>query len=371
MAPSNLSQVFVVNSTTPFLTSTTFSNVAASGLAANSKAGIWNVAGSTNLTGASAATALMSSAGVLNTALKQIQFTQTMLSGNCIASPIIDVKDIKRLAITKYKAAAPYKIVADLSPGGTAAFADAAAGDQPIMMRFAVRTAPTSYASYVNPNDTALDISSDTTKYVAPIQGNFSAGRKLYSIEVAETDHNNDEATFVTFAVTAINTHPILKKILFASGSTDNLTIEARHEGVIIDFTLQYSDGTAIGETQTITGNSGVGNYYQVLSDEKSHRSKYGNFNRMYFPMDFPTFATAGTNYDVIDISYAHSHPASTGIARAAELNNLRIYLVSQEYDDTNQNADTVLAYTDAAVQAAFGSNLTPATAGLVTEWLF
>lgn len=367
MAPSNLSQVFVVNSTTPFITSTTFSNTAASGLPANSKAGIWNVSGNTNLTGASAATALMSSAGVLNVALKQIQFTQTMLSGNCIASPIIDVKDIKRLAITKYKAAAPYKTVAAI---GTS-MASAATADQAVMMRFAIRTAPTSYLSFTSPNDAKLDISSDTVKYTAPIQGNFSAGRNIHSIEISEVDHNNDEATFVTKAVTAINDHPYLKKILYATGSSTDLSVEARHEGVVFDLTIQYSDGTALGDTQSITANAGVGNYYQVLSDEKSHRSKYGNFNRMYFPMDFPTFAQAGTNYDVIDISYAHAHPASTGIARAAELNNIRIYLVSQEYDDTNQNADIVLAYTDTAVRDAFGSNASAATAGLVTEWLF
>ncbi len=367
MAPSNLSQVFVVNSTTPFITSTTFSNAAASGLAANSKAGIWNVAGKTNLTGASAATALMTSAGVLNTALKQIQFTQTMLSGNCIASPIIDIKDIKRLAITKYKAAAPYKTVAAI---GTA-MQSAATADQAVMMRFAIRTAPTSYLSYASPNDASMDISSDTTKYSFPLQGNFSAGRNIHSIEISEVDHNNDEATFVTAAAAAINAHPYLKKVFYATGSSTDLTVEARHEGVVFDLTIQYSNGDTLAETQSITGNAGVGNYYQVLSDEKSHRSKYGNFNRMYFPMDFPTFATAGTNYDVIDISYAHAHPASTGIARAAELNNLRIYLVAQESDDTNQNADAVLAYTDAAVIAAFGTNASAATPGLVTEWYF
>lgn len=368
MAPSNLSQVFVVNSTTPFITSTTFSNTAASGLAANSKAGIWNVAGKTNLTGASAATALMTSAGVLNPALKQIQFTQTMLSGNCIASPIIDAKDIKRLAITKYKAATPYTVVAAI---GSEMAADDTTKDQPVMMRFAIRTAPISYASFANPNDATLDISSDTTKYAFPLQGNFSAGRNIHSIEISEVLHEDDEATFATEAAAAINAHPYLKKVFYATASSTDLTVEARHEGVVFDLTIQYSDGTILAETQSITGNAGVGNYYQVLSDEKSHRSKYGNFNRMYFPMDFPTFATAGTNYDVIDISYAHAHPASTGIARAAELNNLRIYLVSQEYDDTNQNADTVLAYNDTDVRAAFGANASVATPGLVTEWYF
>jgi hypothetical protein len=370
MAPSNLSQVFVANASdgSPVLTGTTFLATAASGNAANSKVGIWDVYKSTPTYSTALLSTATATSGVITSTLKTVQFTQTMLSGNMIATPLIDTKDIKRIAFTKYKAAAPYKIVADLSPSGTDSFADSANGDQPIMMRFAIRTAPTSYASFANPNDTALDISSDTTKYVAPIQGNFSAGRKIYSIEIPELGadgHNNDEDTFVTVAVIAINSHPILKKILFASGSTDNLTIEARHEGVVFDFTLQYSDGTAIGETQTITGNSGVGNYYQVLSDEKSHRSKYGNFNRMYFPMDFPTFAQAGTTYDVIDISYAHDHPASTGIARAGELNNVRIYVPSALTGATN--VDTTFGFGNDVM----GVTGTPVAAGLITEYLF
>lgn len=365
MAPSNLSQVFIANAaTTPALTGTTFLATAASGNAANSKVGVWDVTSGTYST--EFLTTASASAGVINSALKTVQFTQTMLSGNMIATPLIDVKDIKRVVFTKYKAATPYKVVADLSPSGTAAFADAANADQAIMMRFAIRTAPVSYASFANPNDAGLDISSDTVKYAFPIQGNFSAGRNIHSIEVSENDHDNDEAIFVTFAVNAINTHPYLKKVLFASApASDNLAIEARHEGVIIDFTLQYSDGTAIGETQTITANAGVGNYYQALSDEKSHRSKYGNFNRMYFPMDFPTFAQAGATYDVIDISYAHAHPASTGIARAAELNNVRIYVPSALSGSTN--VDTTFGFEDTVM----GVSGTPVAAGLVTEYLF
>jgi hypothetical protein len=370
MAPSNLNQVFVANAaSTPVLTGTTFAATAASGLAANSKVGIWDVYNATPTYSTALLTTATASSGVLNSALKTVQFTQTMLSGNMIATPLIDVKDIKRIAFTKYKAATPYKIVTDLSPGGTPIFDAAATEDQSIMMRIAVRTAPTSYASFTNPNDAALDISSDTTKYAFPLVGNFAAGRHLYSVEIPElgTDgHINDEATFVTKAVAAINNHPLLKKIVFAAApAADNLAIEARHEGVIIDFTLAYSSGAAIAATQTITANSGVGNYYEVLSDEKAQRARYGNFNRMYFPMDFPTFAQPGATYDVIDISYAHAWPSSTGIARAGELNNVRIYVPSALTGDTN--VDTTFGF-GATVMGVSG---TPVAAGLVTEYLF
>ena len=360
MAPSNLNQVFVANATTtPVLTGTTFANIAASGNPANSKVGIWDVYNATPTYSTALLTTATTTAGVLNASLKTVQFTQTMLSGNMIATPLIDVKDIKRIAFTKYKAAAPYKIVADV----TGDLAAAATGEQSIMIRLALRTAPTSYGSFTNPNDINLDISSDTTKYVFPLVGNFSAGRHLYSIEIPETGadgHNNTEATLVTKAAAAIQAHPLLKKIFYATAASSALTVEARHEGVIFDMTITYSDGTPITEGQTITANSGVGNYYEVLGEEKSQRSRYGNFNRMYFPMDFPTFAQIGATYDVIDISYAHAWPSSTGIGRAGELNNVRIYVPTAI--DSATNVDTTFG---------FAAGVLATAAGTVTEYLF
>ena len=352
MAPSNLSQVFVAN-TANLVTSGSFGITPST--AATSKVGIWDYSVGKFIGDTGAAASLLSSGAFVST-LTDIQFVQNMPSGNPIATPLISVKDIRRIAFSSYKAATPYKTVAAI---GTLMQA-AATADQAVMMRFAIRTAPTSYASFSSPNDAALDISSDTTKYAFPIIGNFSAGRNIHSIEIPEADHNNDEATFVTKAVIAINDHPYLKKVFFASGSSTDLTVEARHEGVIFDLTIQYSNGDTFGETQTITANTGEGNYYQALSNEKACRSKYGNFNRMYFPMEFPTFAVSGNAYNVIDISYEHAHPSSTGIARAAELNNVRIYLLDAASGSTTSETTT-----------GFGATIWDQAAGLTAEFLF
>lgn len=352
MAPSNLSQVLVAN-TANLTTSGSFGITPSS--AATSKVGIWDNATGKFIGDAGAAASLLTS-GAFTTGLREIQFVQNMPSGNPIATPLIDVKDIKRIAFSSYKAAAPYKIVANV----TGDLAAAATGDQPIMFRIALRTAPTSYASFTNPNDAALDISSDTNKYVFPLVGNFSAGRHLYSFEIPETEHANTEATLITKAAAAIQDHPLLKKIFYATASGSALTVEARHEGVIFDLTITYTDGTPIAEQQTITANAGIGNYYQALSDEKAHRYLYGNFNRMYFPMDFPTFAQSGNAYNVIDISYQHGHPSSTGIARAGELNNVRIYLLDAASGSTTSETTT-----------GFGATPWDAAAGTVTEWYF
>ena len=58
----------------------------------------------------------------------------------------------------------------------------------------------------------------------------------------------------------------------------------------------------------------GAGNSWQVISEEKSQRARYGNFNRMYFPTAFPEFTLNGNTYDSFEIAYTHDHPSSTGI---------------------------------------------------------
>jgi hypothetical protein len=303
MAPSNLSQVFVANvATNPaaFDTKT----------AANATAiGVYSVAGPN--AGTVISTALTSE----NT----IQIFQTMPSGTAtIASPLIDVKAIKRI---NYK-----RQVNPTAHAVPVVCGTMAAGDS-VMVRIALRTAPTAYANYYQ-DGTALDISG--AGYEFPLLGNFAAGRMIFNVELNSTTAAGNATQLTNF----INNHPSLSKVFSVSG-TPIVTITARHAGVVFDVTLQPIDGNGNNvlpsgfSVSNATGFvAGVGNYYQALSDEKSMRAKYGNFNRMYFPTTFPTFAQAANTYDVLEIAYEHGHPASTGIARAGELNTIKIYVL-------------------------------------------
>jgi len=49
----------------------------------------------------------------------------------------------------------------------------------------------------------------------------------------------------------------------------------------------------------------------------------------MYFPVAQVDYAQPGYAYDMLEISYRHGHPADTGIARAGELNTIKIYFGS------------------------------------------
>jgi len=323
MAPQNLNQVFVANDITDttngtILDGSTFLQNAAANA---SLIGVWNVATNAYLT-----TSMMAAAG-------PIQIVQTMPSGtNPIASPIIDVKDIKRIKYTQYVASTRHNIRYD-SNGNPAAKA--------VMVRIALRTAPTAYANYYQ-NGTSVDLSGGG--YEFPLIGNFAAGRMIFNIEVSATEHNSTEATLYDQIVAKIAANKTLNALFSTTDNTSTVDITARHAGVVFDLTVNYSDGSGpviAGQSFTVTGfDAGCGNYWQALSDEKSQRSRYGNFNRMYFPTAFPEFAQSGNTYEVVEIQYAHNHPADTGIARAGELNTIKIY--SKVAVAANTVADTV-----------------------------
>jgi hypothetical protein len=314
MAPSNLSQVFIANDISDTTngtleTGSTFYTTAAA--VANTLIGVWDMGTAAYLT-----TALTSAKGPL-------QIVQTPLAGkNTLASPLFEAKDIKYIKYTPYLASVKHKVALDVGTlTGTSA-------DDAIMVRLALRTAPTDYLSFSSPNDTALDLSSGG--YVFPLVGNFAAGRMIFNVEIPETGsdgHANTEATFYTKLAAAIAANKTLNAIFKCTDNTTTIDIEARHVGVIFDITVQYSDGRALADTQSITGwEAGSGNYWQVLGDEKKQRAKYGNFNRMYFPQDFTQYAISGNTYDCVEVGYLHGHPADTGIARAGEMNVVKMY---------------------------------------------
>ncbi len=331
MAPQNLSQVFVANDITDttngtILDGTTFLQNAAP---AASLIGVWTLAGATP---AYLTTSMMAAAG-------PIQIVQTMPSGtNVIASPITDVKDIKRIKYTKYDASVRHNVRVDIgNPNASKA----------VMVRIALRTAPTAYANYYQ-NGTALDLSGGG--YEFPLVGNFAAGRMIFNVEVDATEHAATEATLYTQIRNKIMANKTLNALFTVTNNTTTLDITARHAGVVFDFIVAYSDGSTLTPTAgaVVTGgDSGNGNYWQALSDEKSQRAKYGNFNRMYFPTAFPEFAQSGNTYEVVEIQYAHGWPSSTGIARAGELNSIKIY--SKVVAAANTVADTVFLGASAA----------------------
>lgn len=327
MAPQNLNQVFIANNPDMALAGTSFSINAAT---TASNVNVWNVETNANIIGSTALTTL-----------KRIQITQTMPSGNCIATPIIEVKDIKRINYRKYATVAPTVQVQTVTWSGLPTASKA------VMIRIALRTAPTDYNSFAAPSASGNDLSG--SGFTFPLVGNFAAGRMIFNIEVPAGTYA-DTTAFGTYVRNAIAANPTLNAI-FATSGTSTLVLTARHYGVEFDLIAQYSDGSTnnfiTSIVATMAAPTAASNYIIALGDEKKQRARYGNFNRMYFPAAFPEFAQSGNTYEVVEIQYVHNWPSSTGIARAGELNTIKIY--SKVAVEGNTKADLVFLDSDAS----------------------
>lgn len=345
---NNLSQVFVAN--TPILeTGTTFN-----GIASTPEIGIWNLAGNSG-TGAYVNSALYNATidtdgdtGVEAIAnplwnYNELQFVQGVTSGNPVATPIINTADIKAIRYEPYSATVRHKQV--LTDAGSLTFA------HDIMFKFVIRTVPTDYVNFITPNNSIVDLSGGGKTF--PLGGYNSTNHKLINVEVTASEYTSF-ATLVDKLVTRIQAHKLLNDIVTITDNTTNATIEARHAGVIFDLVIIDGDGDnlvassgdaiAIATTAAVVG---VGNDWQVLGEERRCRARYADWNRMYLPMDFPTFTNTGEKYDRISILYAHNHPDSTGIAPAQSRNEVVLYFTN--IDGTAiDSADTTATYDNA-----------------------
>lgn len=311
MAPQNLSQVFVINDVAMITAGTAFNTSAATANA--TKFGMWNVDGAT-----------YAISQIEN--LKRIQFTQTTL-GNIISSPIIDVNSIVRINYNGFASDVQTNPIVTWTPGTMTA-------GKNVMVRIALRTAPTNYQSYALPSDPSLDVVGSTSPSVGkktfPLVGNFAAGRMIFNIEIPSTTTASGAAAACDYVRNAISANKTLDAILnFDALTTATLALTARHQGVEFDVVFQYSDGTGVVGSTAPTRFTPGSNYVQAISDEKSQRARYGNFNRMYFPTAQVDFAQPGYKYDMWEIQYTHGHPADTGIARANDVNTLKLYVGS------------------------------------------
>jgi hypothetical protein len=310
MAPQNLSQVFVINDVAMITAGTAFNTSAATANA--TKFGMWNVDGATYAV-----------SQIEN--LKRVQFTQTTLS-NIISSPIIDVNSIVRINYNGFASDVQTNPIQTWTPGSMTA-------GKNVMVRIALRTAPTNYQSYALPTDPNLDVVGSTSPSVGkktfPLVGNFAAGRMIFNIEIPFAS-TTAAATACDYVRNAISANKTLDAILnYDALTTATLALTARHQGVEFDLIVQYSDGTGAVGTVAPTRFTPASNYAQVISDEKSQRARYGNFNRMYFPTAQVDFAQPGYKYDMWEIQYTHGHPSDTGIARANDVNTLKLYVGS------------------------------------------
>jgi len=357
---TNLSQVFISNIDV-LETGTTFS-----GPASTPEIGIWNLDGNSGA-GAYVNSALyqatadltVSDTGETLTAIanplwfyNNLQFVQGT-AGNPIATPMINTRNIRRIAYDPFVASVGHTHV--LTDAGSLTFT------RDVRFKFIVRTTPTAQLNFHDAAGTGyVDLSGEGKEF--PLGASNNTNHKAITVEVAGSEYTSF-ATLVDKLVERIEAHGILDDLLNITDNTTNATIVCRFAGVRVDLVITDGDGENIiassGDAiaDAITDSTvGVGNDWQVLSEEIRCRSRYGNFNRMYLPQNMATYTGSGYQYDRITIQYEHNWPTSTGIAPAGTLNEVVLY-----FTDSDGTAPVIGDAGTATYDDAFG--ITIATA--------
>lgn len=353
---TNLSQVFISNALTA-LSGTTFNS---SGNAADD-VGVWKLDATAGYTTSAlydaviAASSADSSAGDLNLVsplwmVKDFQIVQRAVTGNFIASPIINSSQVKRVAYYNHVPVVLETNTIDIA-------ASTITGDD-IEVKFVVRTAPVDYQNFSDPGSAFNDLTGNGV--ACPIVITNNTNHKVYTLvstsadRLATTAAADDELGLYDDILAKINDHGVLADLLVPTDNAGSgLAIQTRFAGVIVDVIYNnVTDGESVTATESgyvtkTAFNPGVGNDFQVIAEEKRCRSRYGNFNRMYFPNSFDQYATDGHAYDKIVIEYTHNWPNSTGIAPAGALNQAIIYYSNEGADPgtTATEFDDIFGY--------------------------
>ena len=242
------------------------------------------------------------------------QICQGYGSGNPIASPIISAGSLVDVTYQPHNLGV--KGVYDLAFNGTTV-----AIDDELTVKVQIRFSgePSLYESQINP--AAGNIGAVSSLLIDSRQHVFNVS----AIATAATDQN-----VMDLLIVEINKHPVLKTILTASsenaGTTDDLRLTCKLFGMHLSAQLLFKGAKQSTSTTVTVPEMGVGNFHQVLSDEKKARYASGNFNRMYFPQDFTTFATSGTVYDKIVVRYRNNISDNVLRGGQAGINTAIIY---------------------------------------------
>jgi len=312
---TNLSQVLVANADVV--------NATAMGSLASGRIGVYK-----NGTNSSTVTAKVDEtvAGAPQWIVDQVQFAQGRTAGNPIASPIIDTAEIVRVEWTAF--------VASAAAANTEATISSTANNTyglKLILKYTGHI--NDYDEYANPSNSLNDRLGEIRNYSFTSTAGTADGIADGLIAAI----NADSKAIVTASQTGAG------KILLTAKDQGSV-FQVIDDGVTLGgVALAFSANTCIGSFAPTTG---VGNYAQVLSDEKKVQGKYGHHNRLYLPRTAETYATTAYQYHRCDVLYRHNWPNSTGIVPAGELNVIRIYVADSStamaHGDTT--LDTILA---------------------------
>lgn len=255
-----------------------------------------------------------------------IQIAQGISGGNSIATPIIPTAAIRSVAFQPHVTTTLSAVHFDGLSGANSA--------KDYAFRFVVRTSPIAYSNFANNVSSGIkDLSGGGFDF--PLGAFNTTNHKVITITVEAAEHDATDIEDVGDVLkTKIEAHGLLNKLVTvtkagSAGSAD-YTMTARHPHVEIDLAIENTTDevkAVCDATDDVGFDAGVGNDWQVLSDEMRCRGRYGNFNRMHFPVDQTQYTVEDNKYDLITINYETPNwPNGAGIAPAGSMNTVKFY---------------------------------------------
>jgi hypothetical protein len=265
----------------------------------------------------------------------EFQLLQGMPAGqNPIASPIIKAPQVQKIQYISHVDAVKGKSVIDMT-GKTPAV------NEELTFKVSIRFDGDAsvYDAQINGEATKMGL------------GNYPGRVIPYSYTCGSTTLDTEGAAMAA----DINSNHQLGNFVTASYSSgdDELTLTAKTENTVINVVgLKMISGDFLGDEGVFVNSLaedtapvvGAGNYHQVLSEEKQARYSQGNFNRMYFPDAYTSYADSGTVYDQVRITYKNGLSPNVFHGGNAGVNELVFFWKNSAAGDTLW--DTVFGFT-------------------------
>jgi hypothetical protein len=287
---------------------------------------------------------------------KAFQLVQAMPSGNPVASPIIHTNQVKRLRWDPNNPPVKHKITAAAS--GLTSIASGDTLQLIVVLRFPGDI--TRYEAQINPSGTASGVT-------PALSHAFDNPKRIYR-----------SAEYVAVSATAADEHNAFADLVIADNasgknsfsdfittslSTNDLVLEAKFDGLIIDAFVVKNGDKSHTAGETTAPELGVGSYAEVLSNEKKAQYSQGFFNRMYLPTGGVTSAsktpggvssTETANYDRLTIEYVNPDGGMPGFNKQGRYSTATVYFPANG-DHSDQSEGLAIEATWGLINAPAG----------------
>ena len=214
------------------------------------------------------------------------------------------------------------------------------------------------YEAQINPSGSVTNVS-------PAVSAAFDNPKRIYkSIEFTATTTNvaNMHDAFVD-AIIADTTHDLHKLVTVTVDSND-LVVEAKFQGQIIDVFVTLNGDKSHGVSTDLAPELGVGSFAEVLSAEKKAQYSQGHFNRMYLPTGGVTSAsqtpggvssTQTANYDRLVIEYYNANGNMPGFNGQGNMSTATVYFPANG-DHSDQSEGLAIEATWGLINAPAGA---------------